>query len=114
LTSVKDRLRELLDIKDEWVLAALYSDPQVRRINERLVERWRSSGMRGDPLDYATDEEARILLALAQRYVYLTPDQARAIALGRGAGGSSQREGEKTGLWSSLIGGLRRRVKRAS
>jgi len=99
LSEVKRRLRELLDIKDEWILAALYSDPRVREINERLVERWERSGMKGDPLDYASEAEARILLHLVEQYAFMSPEAARRLTLGRmaspGSGGSRQLEEDR-------------------
>ena len=79
----RERLKRLLEVRDDWILAALYSDPEVSRINDRLLKRWREAGMRGDPLDYATDDEVRRLMAIAKRYIFLRPEEARAIALGR-------------------------------
>jgi hypothetical protein len=83
LASDRERLRRLLEVKDDWILAALYSDPEISRINEELVVRWERAGMKGDPLDYATEDEIRKLLLAARRYIFLKPEEARAIALSR-------------------------------
>jgi hypothetical protein len=114
MTDAKMRLRELLEVKDSWILAAFYSDPQVSALTEELTRRWIAANRVGEPLDYATDEEARTLLAIAERYAYMHPDRARAVALSRMAG-EEESSSESSSLWSRIIGGVKRRgSKRAS
>lgn len=105
MADLKSRLRALLDMRDSWVLAAFYSDPEVAKINSALEQRWRDAGEVGEPLDYASEEEVRRLLSVAERYAYMHPDRARAIALSRMGGEDS----EERSLWSRILGGLRKR-----
>lgn len=108
----RERLRKLLEVKDDWILAALYSDPQVSNINEELVRRWREAGMEGDPLDYATEDEVRRLLTIAKRYVFLRPEEARAIALRRMTSESPKPAGKPSPGHQGLFARISRRLKR--
>jgi hypothetical protein len=68
---------------NEWVRAAFYSDPDVENILNLLYERWQASGGRGEPIDYATDEEIEALYQIARRYASLTPYEAYTIYMRR-------------------------------
>ena len=70
MSSREELLRELrlfLDTASEWHLAAFYADPEVERIVAELYRRWEKEGGRGEPLDYASEQELRRLLAVARR-----------------------------------------------
>ncbi|MEM2203903.1 MAG: hypothetical protein QXI22_06065 [Sulfolobales archaeon] len=54
--------------RNSWVKALFYSDKDVERIMDRLVNEWNRDGMRGEPLDYATLEELEILAEKAEHY----------------------------------------------
>jgi len=55
-----------------YARAAFYSDRDVLRILDELYKRWESSGRIGSPLEYATDDELRILHSKALRYKDVT------------------------------------------
>ncbi|MCE4608970.1 MAG: hypothetical protein F7C36_01135 [Desulfurococcales archaeon] len=85
---VRDELREkILQLIDEhknnWVLAAYYSDPDVDMIMKRLVKEWEENSEKGKPIDYATREELEILYLKAKKYAFMSEDTARAIAMSR-------------------------------
>ncbi len=94
---VKEELkRDIIKLIDEnrspWVKAAFYSDPEVSSILDRLLNMWESNDRRGIPLDYADEDELKILHRLARRYASLSDDEARALAWsdregGEGSGG---------------------------
>lgn len=115
MAGTRERLRSLLDIRDPWILAAFYSDPQVSEITARLNSLWREAGERGEPLDYASDEDIRVLLSIAERYTRMHPSQARALAIARMGGESEDRDRDNgRSPWRGLIGGVARRLRRAS
>jgi len=70
------RKRSLIDViisnieenKNSWVKALFYSDQDVSRIMERLISEWSRNNMRGEPLEYATLEELKVLAEKAERY----------------------------------------------
>lgn len=53
---------------NSWVKVAFYSDPEVAAITEKLYKRWEKEGNKGDPLDYATLDELRILAFKSKIY----------------------------------------------
>jgi len=55
-----------------YARAAFYSDRDVLRILDELYKRWESSGRIGSPLEYATDDELRVLHSKALRYKDVT------------------------------------------
>lgn len=69
MLSRDEMIRELTRIIDEsadpWRKTAFYSDPEVQQILNTIYERWESSGEKGIPLDYATDEEIKFLYSKA-------------------------------------------------
>ena len=68
---------------NEWVRAAFYSDPYVEQLLEELYRRWRANNERGEPIDYATDDELEQLYRLARKYASLTPYEAYVIYMDR-------------------------------
>jgi len=76
LSDLKERFLQLYrrDLEsDKWLLIAFYGDPDVIRLNDLLNDRWMNAGMSGEPLDYASDEELKLLLKKANRYVKVDP-----------------------------------------
>ncbi len=67
----------------QWIRAAFYSDPEVERIVEALYIRWRENEHRGEPIDYANDEELELLYNLAKRYASMTPYEAYVVYMRR-------------------------------
>ncbi|MEM1873773.1 MAG: hypothetical protein QXS85_00340 [Acidilobaceae archaeon] len=67
--SVKRALIAMIDENpDVEVKARFYSDEVVSSIMNSLYEKWEASGGQGIPLDYASDEELRVLYDRARRY----------------------------------------------
>lgn len=87
----REKLLEIVENMPQMNKAAFYSDPFVEPLVEELHSRWASNGYRGEPVDYATDEEAEKLLELAKRYASMPAWQAYRVFLerteGRGGGG---------------------------
>lgn len=74
---MKEEIISLIDEnRSPWVKAAFYSDPEVSKILENLINRWESAGRAGIPLDYATEEELRILHKKAQMYGSMSDAEA--------------------------------------
>ncbi|MET1102194.1 MAG: hypothetical protein ABWW69_06960 [Pyrodictiaceae archaeon] len=64
---------------NQWIRAAFYSDPDVVAILDKLYERWYKSSQEGEPIDYANDEELRMLFDAAKRYARMSPYEAYAL-----------------------------------
>ncbi len=58
---IKEIINRVEESVDEWRKAAFYSDEEVTQLLENLYRRWEGAGMSGIPLDYATDEELKVL-----------------------------------------------------
>ncbi len=96
---MNDKKNKILSLiegdRSSWRKAAFYGDPVVSAIMERLYERWEKASRQGIPLDYATEEETRILLRLAEKYHRMSEAEAMRIAMNgdydrdRGAGRKS-------------------------
>jgi len=87
----RDIIRLIDENRSPWVKAAFYSNPEVSSILGKLIDLWESNGRRGIPLDYASEDELRVLHRLARRYASLSDEEARALAWGGGreeSGGS--------------------------
>ncbi len=52
-----------LEALDEIRVAAFYSDVVVSEVLGALYERWEKAGRRGEPIDYATEDELVKLLS---------------------------------------------------
>lgn len=90
--SERERLvRELISLIEDndvaWRKAAFYSDPEVEPIYDRLIEAWGAAGEKGAPLDYASEDELRVLVSVARKYAFMSEDKARSIAMSRMGGG---------------------------
>jgi len=58
----------LVDLSAEpWRKAAFYSNEEAIGIVSELYRRWEANGMRGTPLDYASEEELDRLILIAER-----------------------------------------------
>lgn len=94
-------IKELIALIEEndvaWRKAAFYSDPKVEPIYDRLIKAWIDAGEKGAPLDYATEDELRILVSVAKKYAFMSENKARAISMSR-MGGE-----EEFGGFSKLI-----------
>ena len=68
LESKRKRLISLVDSSAEpWRKAVFYSNDEAIGIVTQLYQRWETQGRRGDPLDYASEEELDRLLVIAER-----------------------------------------------
>lgn len=68
LESKKRRLMSLVDSSAEpWRKVVFYSNDEAIGIVTQLYQRWELHGRKGDPLDYATEEEVDRLLLVAER-----------------------------------------------
>ncbi len=77
---------------NQWVRAAFYSDPYVSALLEELYRRWYANNSRGEPIDYASDEELEKLYQLARKYASLTPYEAFTLYMDRR---EAEEEGEE-------------------
>lgn len=78
--------REVLEIVDNMPQAnkaAFYSDPYVEQLVRELHERWARHGYSGEPIDYASEEEARELHRLAKRYASMPSWEAYRVFIER-------------------------------
>jgi len=86
----RERLLEIVENMPQMNKAAFYSDPLVEPLVEELHGRWARNSYRGEPVDYATDEEAEKLLELAKHYASMPSWRAYRIFIerteGRGSG----------------------------
>jgi hypothetical protein len=85
----KRAILELVDNMPQANKAAFYSDPDVEPIVEKLHERWAGSGYRGEPIDYASDEELSLLHRRAKEYASMPSWQAYKLFLERVEGKGS-------------------------
>ena len=68
LEGKRRRLASLVDLSAEpWRKAAFYSNEEAIGIVSELYRRWEAGGMRGTPLDYASEEELDRLILIAER-----------------------------------------------
>ncbi|AEM39363.1 hypothetical protein Pyrfu_1506 [Pyrolobus fumarii 1A] len=75
----KDARKELemiLSNMSPWHSALFYADEEVSRILQELYNRWEQNDRRGEPLDYAKDDELELLLAKAKRVARMPAWQA--------------------------------------
>ncbi len=90
---IKSEILELIDDNySNWRKAAFYSDPEVVEVLDRLQRVWEEEGMKGYPIDYASDEELALLYDKARTYAYMPEDRARSIVFGR-QGGDEEEQG---------------------
>jgi len=69
--NIRERILALVETAPQINKAAFYSDPYVEEIITELHSRWEGAGYKGEPIDYATEEELRKLLELAEYYTRL-------------------------------------------
>ncbi|MEM2007033.1 MAG: hypothetical protein QXG17_04395 [Sulfolobales archaeon] len=68
IESKKKKLMELVDLSAEpWRKAAFYSNDEAIALVTELYQRWETQKRRGNPLDYATEEELDRLLLIAEK-----------------------------------------------
>ncbi len=66
IESMKKKIIEMVDDSSEdGRKIAFYSNPTVQEILDSLYARWENHGRKGIPLDYATEEEVKILYTIA-------------------------------------------------
>jgi len=84
--SIDDMRREIeyfLSTANEWVQAAFYGDPDIEELTSKLYERWESAGRRGEPLDYASYDEMKLIYEKAKRYSRLSVYEAMRLVMAR-------------------------------
>ncbi|MCD6154808.1 MAG: hypothetical protein J7J22_03440 [Candidatus Verstraetearchaeota archaeon] len=77
MENLRDKLLNLHRIyleSNNWIMAAFYGDPDVLKINRILYECWIDAEMAGEPLDYASERELKILINKAQKYIRVNPN----------------------------------------
>ncbi len=63
---MRRKIIELVDdSREDGRKIAFYSNPTVQEILDALYDRWEKNGRKGIPLDYATEEEVKILYTIA-------------------------------------------------
>ncbi len=81
---LKNEIISLIDYnRDNWVKAAFFSDEVVEVIMESLYYKWSRNGEVARPIDYATDDELKILYNKAKYYSSLSTSEAMRISLER-------------------------------
>jgi hypothetical protein len=81
---IKEEIIRLIDYnKDNWVKAAFFSDEVVEVIMESLYSKWSQDGEIGRPIDYATEDELKILHKRAKKYASMNTREAMRISLNR-------------------------------
>lgn len=79
MASLEDLKRKFINIHrmyletNNWVISAFYADSDVNRLNKMLYDRWVKGGMKGIPLDYASERELLFLIKKANSYAGLSP-----------------------------------------
>ncbi|MCI4396972.1 MAG: hypothetical protein JHC28_05375 [Thermoprotei archaeon] len=88
MTDEIERLKnEIINLIDEnssnWIKAAFFSDEVIEVIMEALYSKWESNMETGRPIDYATEDQLKIMLKKAQQYASMGQEEAMRIALKR-------------------------------
>ncbi|MEZ0393527.1 MAG: hypothetical protein ABWK00_00545 [Desulfurococcaceae archaeon] len=102
---LKRKVLGLIDSsQDRGIKYAFYSNERVKEIMQRLYERWEGAGMKGMPIDYATDEELEALVSVAERVAlsgrdYMAEFHMNAYGLPLG-----ERETRRKGLLRRIFG----------
>jgi len=74
---MKKKIVELIDMNARnGPKLAFYSDPIVVSIVKELYDKWENNGRRGIPLDYASEEQIKILYKKALRYCNVSDEEA--------------------------------------
>lgn len=79
MASLEDLKRKFIDLHrmylepNNWIIAAFYADSDVNRLNRTLYDRWVKAGMKGIPLDYASERELLFLIKKVNSYAGLSP-----------------------------------------
>ncbi len=88
---LKHEIIEMIDYnRDNWVKAAFFSDEVVEVIMESLYTKWAQNGEIARPIDYATEDELKILYKKAKYYSSLSTSEAMRISLKRIEAGSEE------------------------
>ena len=110
-TNTKALKREIIELIDNnpspWIKAAFYSDPVVNAILDSLYKKWDENNRRGEPLDYASYDDLRVLHDKAIEYSRMSEDRARLLALRRLDRGA-EAEAEERGLLSRITESFKR------
>ncbi|WP_460125269.1 hypothetical protein [Stetteria hydrogenophila] len=102
---LKRRIISLIDESHfQWRKAAFYSDPDVSEVVASLYERWERAGRRNMPIDYASEDELRMLAKKAEKYAFMDEEAARALAFTRMGGGEERRKGSLLAFLDALLG----------
>ena len=83
---LKQRVLEIVENAPQMNKAAFYSDPYVEHVVEELQKRWAQADYKGEPIDYATDEELEKLYELALEYANMPEWKAYRIFIERSEG----------------------------
>jgi len=74
---MKKKIIELIDMNTRnGPKLAFYSDPVVASIVKELYSKWEDEGRKGLPLDYASEEEVKVLYRKALRYCNVSDEEA--------------------------------------
>ncbi len=83
----KDEVMRYIEVRiensNQWIRAAFYSDPLVVDILEKLYDRWYANSEKGEPIDYATLEELKLLYEKARRYATMPVYEAYSLVTRR-------------------------------
>ncbi len=81
---MKEEIVRLIDFnQDNWVKAAFFSDEVVEIIMDNLYNKWSQSGEIGRPIDYATEDEVKVLYNRAKKYASMNTREAMKLSLSR-------------------------------
>ncbi|MEM4763116.1 MAG: hypothetical protein QXH78_03695 [Desulfurococcaceae archaeon] len=71
----KEIIRLIDENKENIYKVAFYSQSEVQRILNNLIEKWTNANYQGGPIDYATPEEIQILYRLAKKITSMRPEE---------------------------------------
>lgn len=78
---------EIINLIDEnssnWIKAAFFSDEMIEIIMEALYAKWEQNQEEGMPIDYATEDQLKIMLKKARQYASMKPEEAMRLVLKR-------------------------------
>lgn len=75
ISSLKDTIiKNIEENQNSWAKAAFYSDEDVSKIMERLINEWERNNQEGIPMDYATEEELEVLAEKSEEYKHYTQE----------------------------------------
>ncbi len=84
LNKMREEIVRLIDYNnDNWIKAAFFSDEVVEVIMENLYNKWSENGELGRPIDYAGEDEVKILLKRAKKYASMSTKEAMQASLSR-------------------------------